>query len=114
MKILQNNLVTAVSSGAGNLSSTYAIANVENDTVALPYIANATSAALTINVGAGMNCFFISGHLCDSGTISISASPGSSASIALNATQYSDLDQLAINTRHRLPPEWFNFTVSGS
>ena len=42
MKILQNNLVTAVSSGAGNLSSTYAIANVENDTVALPYIANAT------------------------------------------------------------------------
>jgi len=114
MKILQNNLVTAVSSGAGNLSSTYAIANVENDTVALPYIANSTSAALTINVGAGMNCFFISGHLCDSGTISISASPGSSASIALNATQYSDLDQLAINTRHRLPPEWFNFTVSGS
>ena len=114
MKILQNNLVTAVSSGAGNLSSTYAIANVENDTVALPYIANATSAALTINVGAGMNCFFISGHLCDSGTISISASPGSSASIALNATQYSDLDQLAINTRHRLPPEWFNFTVTGS
>jgi hypothetical protein len=114
MKILQNNLVTAVSSGAGNLSSTYAIANVENDTVALPYIANATSAALTINVGAGMNCFFISGHLCDSGTISISASPGSSASIALNASQYSDLDQLAINTRHRLPPEWFNFTVSGS
>jgi len=114
MRILQNNLVTSVSSGAGNLSSTYAVENVENDTVALPYIANATSAALTINVSAGMNCFFISGHLCDSGTISISASPGSSGSIALNATQYSTLDQLAIGSRHRLPPEWFNFTVDGS
>ena len=105
MKFLENNLITAVSSSASHLSSTYAIANVENDVVSQPYICNTTSCNITVTVASGMNAFFIFGLLADSGTVSLDDGVATSGSISINATQYSSLDQLAHNTTNRLPPE---------
>ena len=114
MKFLENNLITAGASSASHLSSTYAIANVENDIVSQPYIANAASCNITVTVASGMNSFFIFGLLADSGTVSLDDSAATSGAISINTTQYSSLDQLANNTTNRIPPEWFNFTKSGS
>ena len=113
MKFLDNNLITAVASSASSLSSTYAIANVENDIVSQPYIANSTSCNITVTVTSGMNCFFIFGLLADSGTVSLDDGSATSGAISINTTQYS-YGFLSNNTRNRIPPEWFNFTKSGS
>ena len=49
MKLIFTNSITSVSSSTGALSSDYAIAKVQNNYPKQPYIANATSATVTVD-----------------------------------------------------------------
>ena len=112
MQILQDDLISAVSSSASHLSSTYAIANIQDDIPSLPYICNATSCTITLTVSSGMQASFLSGLQADAGIIELVTSTDNSGQIDINTTPYSSLSELATGTIQRISPEWFSFTVA--
>ena len=114
MKVLEKNLISAVSASAAANPAAYVIGNVLNDKPDFPYIGFSFSLTITVTISAGVNGFFIAGGLYDSASISVSASPASSGTINLNTSQYSSSDLLLENTRLLLPPEWVDLTVDGS
>ena len=112
MQILQDDLISAVSSSASHLSATYPIGNVQDDIPSLPYICNATSCSITLTVASGMQALFLSGLQADSGIIELVTSTNNSGQIDINTTPYSSLVELATGTSQRISPEWFSFTVA--
>jgi len=112
MQILQDDLISAVSSSASHLSATYPIGNVQDDIPSLPYICNATSCTITLTVSSGMQALFLSGLQADSGIIELVTSTNNSGQIDINTTPYSSLAELATGTSQRISPEWFSFTVA--
>ena len=109
MQILQDDLISAVSSSASHLSATYPIGNVQDDIPSLPYICNATSCTITLTVASGMQALFLSGLQADSGTVMVADTTDDSAQIDINTTPYSNLSELATGTSQRISPEWFSF-----
>jgi len=114
LKVLEKNLISAVSASAAANPAAYVIGNVLNDKPDFPYIGFSFSLTITVTISAGVNGFFIAGGLYDSASISVSASPASSGTINLNTSQYSSSDLLLENTRLLLPPEWVDLTADGS
>ena len=112
MQILQDDLISAVSSSASHLSATYPIGNVEDDIPSLPYICNATSCTITLTVSSGMQALFLSGLQADSATVQLVTSTDDSGQIDINTTPYSSLAELATGSSQRISPEWFSFTVA--
>jgi len=112
MQILQDDLISAVSSSASHLSATYPIGNVQDDIPSLPYICNATSCTITLTVSSGMQALFLSGLQADSGIIELVTSTDNSGQIDINTTPYSSLAELATGSSQRISPEWFSFTVA--
>jgi len=112
MQILQDDLISAVSSSASHLSATYPIGNVQDDIPSLPYICNATSCTITLTVASGMQALFLSGLQADSGTVGVSDTTDDSGQIDINTTPYSSLAELAIGSSQRISPEWFSFGVA--
>ena len=112
MQILQDDLISAVSSSASHLSATYPIGNVQDDIPSLPYICNATSCTITLTVSSGMQALFLSGLQADSGIIELVTSTNNSGQIDINTTPYSSLSELATGSSQRISPEWFSFTVA--
>ena len=112
MQILQDDLISAVSSSASHLSATYPVGNVQDDIPSLPYICNATSCTITLTVSSGMQALFLSGLQADSGIIELVTSTNNSGQIDINTTPYSSLSELATGTSQRISPEWFSFTVA--
>jgi hypothetical protein len=112
MQILQDDLISAVSSSASHLSATYPIGNVQDDIPSLPYICNATTCTITLTVSSGMQALFLSGLQADSGIIELITSTDNSGQIDINTTPYSSLTELATGTSQRISPEWFSFTVA--
>jgi len=112
MQILQDDLISAVSSSASHLSATYPIGNVQDDIPSLPYICNATSCTITLTVASGMQALFLSGLQADSATVMVSDTIDDSGQIAINTTPYSSLVELATGSSQRISPEWFSFTVA--
>jgi len=112
MQILQDDLISAVSSSASHLSATYPIGNVQDDIPSLPYICNATSCIITLTVSSGMQALFLSGLQADSATVQLVTSTDDSGQIDINTTPYSSLAELATGTSQRISPEWFSFTVA--
>ena len=112
MQILQDDLISAVSSSASHLSATYPIGNVQDDIPSLPYICNATSCTITLTVSSGMQALFLSGLQADSGIIELVTSTNNSGQIDINTTPYSSLAELATGSSQRISPEWFSFTVA--
>ena len=78
MKLIYTNSITSVSSSAGALSNDYAIAKVQNNYPKQPYIANATSATVTVAC-SGAEAIFIS-YLAESVTVTFKTSGGSTIS----------------------------------
>lgn len=114
MKVLEKNLITAISGSATANPAAYVVTNVLDDKPDFPYIGFAFSLTITVTISAGVNCFFIAGGLYDSASISVAASPASSGTINLNTSQYSSSNLLLENTRLLLPPEWVDLTADGS
>ena len=112
MQILQDDLISAVSSSASHLSATYPIGNVQDDIPSLPYICNATTCTITMTVASGMQALFLSGLQADSGIIELVTSTDNSGQIDINTTPYSSLAELATGSSQRISPEWFSFTVA--
>ena len=112
MQILQDDLISAVSSSASHLSATYPVGNVQDDIPSLPYICNATSCTITMTVASGMQALFLSGLQADSATVQLVTSTDDSGQIDINTTPYSSLSELATGTSQRISPEWFSFTVA--
>ena len=112
MQILQDDLISAVSSSASHLSATYPVGNVQDDIPSLPYICNATSCTITLTVSSGMQALFLSGLQADSGIIELVTSTNNSGQIDINTTPYSSLSELATGSSQRISPEWFSFTVA--
>ena len=112
MQILQDDLISAVSSSASHLSATYPVGNVQDDIPSLPYICNATTCTITLTVSSGMQALFLSGLQADSGIIELVTSTDNSGQIDINTTPYSSLSELATGTSQRISPEWFSFTVA--
>ena len=112
MQILHDDLISSVSSSASHLSSTYPIANVQNDIPSLPYICDATSCTITLTVSSGMQALFLSGLQADSATVQLMTSTDDSGQIDINTTPYSSLAELATGSSQRISPEWFSFTVA--
>ena len=112
MQILQDDLISAVSSSASHLSATYPIGNVQDDIPSLPYICNATSCTITLTVSSGMQALFLSGLQADSATVQLVTSTDDSGQIDINTTPYSSLAELATGSSQRISPEWFSFTVA--
>ena len=114
MKILNDNLVSAVSSSAGALNSDrYPIGNVSNEIPGLPYIANASTCVLTVTVASGMQALFLQGLQADSANLTIHTSSEDGYS-DISTTPYSSLYELGVGMSHLIPPEWFNFTILDS
>ena len=114
MKILNDDLVSNVSSSAGALNSTrYPISNVKNEVPGLPYIANASTCELTVTVASGMQALFLQGLQADSANLTIHTSGGDGYS-DISTTPFSSLYELGIGMSHLIPPEWFNFTILDS
>lgn len=112
MQILHDDLISSVSSSASHLSSTYAIANVQNDIPSLPYICNSTSCTITLTVSSGMQALFLSGLQADTATVQLVTSTDDSGKIDINTTPYSSIAELATGSSQRISPEWFSFTVA--
>lgn len=112
MQILHDDLISSVSSSASHLSSTYPIANVQNDIPSLPYICNSTSCTITLTVSSGMQALFLSGLQADTATVQLLTSTDDSGQIDINTTPYSSLAELATGSSQRISPEWFSFTVA--
>ena len=112
MQILQDDLISAVSSSASHLSATYPIGNVQDDIPSLPYICNVTSCTITLTVASGMQALFLSGLQADSATVQLVTSTDDSGQIDINTTPYSSLAELATGSSQRISPEWFSFTVA--
>ena len=112
MQILQDDLISAVSSSASHLSATYPIGNVQDDIPSLPYICNATSCTITLTVSSGMQALFLSGLQADSATVQLVTATDDSGQISINTTPYSSLAELATGSSQRISPEWFSFTVA--
>jgi len=112
MQILQDDLISAVSSSASHLSATYPIGNVQDDIPSLPYICNATTCTITLTVASGMQALFLSGLQADSATVQLRTGTDDSGQIDINTTPYSSLAELATGTSQRISPEWFSFTVA--
>jgi len=112
MQILQDDLISAVSSSASHLSATYPIGNVQDDIPSLPYICNATSCTITLTVASGMQALFLSGLQADSATVQLVTATDDSGQISINTTPYSSLAELATGSSQRISPEWFSFTVA--
>jgi hypothetical protein len=114
MQIIQDDLISATASDQSHISSTYAVGNITNDDPNLGYICNTTECVITLTVAAGMQALFLSGLQADDGTVQIVTSAGEDGYDDVSATPYSALIELALNTRQRIPPEWFNFTLTDS
>ena len=114
MQIIQDDLISATASDQSHISSTYAVGNITNDDPNLGYICNTTECVITLTVAAGMQALFLSGLQADDGTVQIITSAGEDGYDDVSATPYSSLIELALNTRQRIPPEWFNFTLTDS
>jgi len=112
MQILQDDLISAVSSSASHLSATYPVGNVQDDIPSLPYICNATTCTITLTVASGMQALFLSGLQADSATVQLVTSTDDSGQIDINTTPYSSLAELATGSSQRISPEWFSFTVA--
>jgi len=112
MQILQDDLISAVSSSASHLSATYPVGNVQDDIPSLPYICNATSCIITLTVASGMQALFLSGLQADSATVQLVTATDDSGQIDINTTPYSSLSELATGSSQRISPEWFSFTVA--
>jgi len=112
MQILQDDLISAVSSSASHLSATYPVGNVQDDIPSLPYICNATTCTITLTVSSGMQALFLSGLQADSATVQLVTSTDDSGQIDINTTPYSSLAELATGSSQRISPEWFSFTVA--
>jgi hypothetical protein len=114
LKVLEKNLITAISGSATANPAAYVVSNVLDDKPDFPYIGFAFSLTITVTISAGVNCFFIAGGLYDSASVSVAASPASSGTINLNTSQYSSSNLILENTRLLMPPEWVDLTVSGT
>ena len=114
MQILQDDLISAVSSSASHLSAIYPIGNVQDDIPSLPYICNATSCTITLTVSSGMQALFLSGLQADSATVWITTTDDESDLLSVNTTPYSILSELATGSSQRISPEWFSFTLAAS
>ena len=112
MQILQDDLISAVSSSASHLSATYPVENVQDDIPSLPYICNATTCTITLTVASGMQALFLSGLQADSATVQLVTATDDSGQIDINTTPYSSLAELATGSSQRISPEWFSFTVA--
>ena len=112
MQILQDDLISAVSSSSSHLSATYPIGNVQDDIPSLPYICNATTCTITLTVSSGMQALFLSGLQADTATVQLMTSTDDSGQIDINTTPYSSLSELATGSSQRISPEWFSFTVA--
>ena len=112
MQILQDDLISAVSSSASHLSATYPIGNVQDDIPSLPYICNAATCTITLTVASGMQALFLSGLQADSATVQLVTATDDSGQIDINTTPYSSLSELATGSSQRISPEWFSFTVA--
>ena len=112
MQILQDDLISAVSSSASHLSATYPVGNVQDDIPSLPYICNATTCIITLSVASGMQALFLSGLQADSATVQLVTATDDSGQIDINTTPYSSLSELATGSSQRISPEWFSFTVA--
>ena len=112
MQILQDDLISAVSSSASHLSATYPVGNVQDDIPSLPYICNATTCTITLTVASGMQALFLSGLQADSATVQLVTATDDSGQIDINTTPYSSLAELATGSSQRISPEWFSFTVA--
>ena len=111
MQILQDDLISAVSSSASHLSATYPVGNVQDDIPSLPYICNATTCTITLTVASGMQALFISGLQADSGTLYLKGPTYESVGISINTTPYSILSELATGSSQRISPEWFSVSL---
>ena len=97
MKFIYTNLITNVSSSAGNLSADYAVAKVENNFPKQPYIANATSATVTVTC-AGASAIFVS-YLAESLTMTFKDSGGSTLSSESFSNSYTLSEAYLLNDR---------------
>jgi len=111
MQILQDDLISAVSSSASHLSATYPVGNVQDDIPSLPYICNATTCTITLTVASGMQALFLSGLQADSGTLYLKGPTYESVGIDINTTPYSSLSELATGSGQRISPEWFSVSL---
>ena len=116
MQILQDDLVYSLSESttASHMSSTYDLINVINDDPNLPFICNSDSCVIEVGVSAGMQALFVWGLQADDAWVEVQTSAGEDGYNNENTTPYSLLIELANRTRHRIPPEWFNFTIKNS
>ena len=112
MQIIQNDLISAVTSDASHLSSTFAVTNILNDIPSLQYICNSTSCTIVMTVSSGMQAAFFSGLQADSGTVQLGSATADSEQFDINTTPYSSLSQLALGSSQRISPEFFSFTVA--
>jgi len=97
MKFIYSNLITNVSSSAGNLSADYAVAKVENNFPKQPYIANATSATVTVTC-AGASAIFVS-YLAESLTMTFKDSGGSTLGTESFSNSYTLSEAYLLNDR---------------
>lgn len=97
MKFIYTNLITNVSSSAGNLSADYAVAKVENNFPKQPYIANATSATVTVTC-AGASAIFVS-YLAESLTMTFKDSGNSTLGTESFSNSYTLSEAYLLNDR---------------
>jgi len=97
MKFIYTNLITNVSSSAGNLSADYGVAKTENNFPKQPYIANATSATVTVTC-AGASAIFVS-YLAESLTMTFKDSGGSTLGTESFSNSYTLSEAYLLNDR---------------
>lgn len=86
MKLIYTNSITSVTSSASHLSTDYAIAKVENNYPKQPYIANATSATVTVACTGAEAILF--SYLAESVTVTFKDSGASTLSTASYSNTY--------------------------
>jgi hypothetical protein len=97
MKFIYTNLITNVSSSAGNLSADYAVAKVENNFPKQPYIASTTNPTVTVTC-EGASAIFVS-YLAESLTMTFKDSGGSTLSSESFSNSYTLSEAYLLNDR---------------
>jgi len=97
MKIIYTNAITGISSSASHLSADYAIAKTENNYPKQPYIANATSATITVTCPGAEAIFF--SYLAESVTVTFKDSGASTLSTETYSNTYTLSEQYLLNEK---------------
>ena len=113
MKILDSNKITAQSLSSGaQFSADYSVDNIADDNPRKCFMANSSSATISVTLASGMSAIFISGVMADSLTLNISDTDNSLSIIdVLDINVYSTNKWLNKNNDAKQKPNLQPYTV---